>query len=225
MCNPSRANNNPATVPIKFEFVNRRAIRAVIKTLKIPKIATAIRQPNGVALRRYCGTEADPRADVSLPRVDSAQRRFLARYVESAVSAAAARAGLSLPAGQAAAAAEVATDVAAIAHALQTRAPPPPPPPPPPPAPASAVEERRDKLEGAVAAYRDAVMGERICAVVVPKPGASVTLDTVCAHFEAFGLARFKWPERLRVIPQLPRNSVGKVLRGELSRLASTEDG
>jgi non-ribosomal peptide synthetase component E (peptide arylation enzyme) len=82
-----------------------------------------------------------------------------------------------------------------------------------------------DVLEGAVAAYRDAVMGERICAVVVPKPGTSVTLDAVCAHFEAFGLARFKWPERLRVIPQLPRNSVGKVLRGELSRLASDEDG
>ncbi len=89
----------------------------------------------------------------------------------------------------------------------------------------NALNQMPDVLEGAVAAYRDAVMGERICAVVVPKPGASVTLDTVCAHFEAFGLARFKWPERLRVIPQLPRNSVGKVLRGELSRLASTEDG
>jgi acyl-coenzyme A synthetase/AMP-(fatty) acid ligase len=29
----------------------------------------------------------------------------------------------------------------------------------------------------------------------------------------------------LRVTQQLPRNSVGKVLRGELSRLASDEDG
>jgi acyl-CoA synthetase (AMP-forming)/AMP-acid ligase II len=89
----------------------------------------------------------------------------------------------------------------------------------------NALNQMPDVLEGAVAAYRDAVMGERICAVVVPKPGTSVTLDAVCAHFEAFGLARFKWPERLRVTQQLPRNSVGKVLRGELSRLASDEDG
>ena len=33
-------------------------------------------------------------------------------------------------------------------------------------------------------------------------PGASITLDAVCAHFESFGLARFKWPERLRVASQ-----------------------
>ena len=32
-----------------FELVNLRAIRAVNKTLRIPKIAIAIRQPNGVA--------------------------------------------------------------------------------------------------------------------------------------------------------------------------------
>ncbi|MFM9014641.1 MAG: class I adenylate-forming enzyme family protein [Gemmatimonadota bacterium] len=77
-------------------------------------------------------------------------------------------------------------------------------------------------LDGAVCGYRDAIMGERICAVVVPKPGAEVTLDSVVAHFQATGLALFKSPERLRIVAQLPRNSVGKVLRGELTRLAET---
>lgn len=75
-------------------------------------------------------------------------------------------------------------------------------------------------LEGAVAGYRDPIMGERICAVVVPKPGASPTLDDVTAHFEAAGLAIFKHPERLRIVSQLPRNSVGKALRGELAKIA-----
>lgn len=89
----------------------------------------------------------------------------------------------------------------------------------------NALNQMPGVLEGAVAPYRDAVMGERICAVVVPKPGTPMTLEAVCAHFESAGLAMFKRPERLRIVAQLPRNSVGKVLRGELSRLASDEGG
>ena len=49
MCRPSSASSRPATVPMKFEFVKRRAIRAVSKTLRIPKMAIEIRQPKGVA--------------------------------------------------------------------------------------------------------------------------------------------------------------------------------
>ena len=75
-------------------------------------------------------------------------------------------------------------------------------------------------LEGAVASYADPIMGEKICAVVVPKPDTEVTLESVCDHFKAAGLAMFKFPERLRIVEQLPRNSVGKVLRDELTRLA-----
>lgn len=79
-------------------------------------------------------------------------------------------------------------------------------------------------LEGSVASYADSIMGERICAVVVPKPGAEVTLESICEHFRAAGLATFKFPERLRIVAQLPRNSVGKVLRGELTRIAESAD-
>ena len=75
-------------------------------------------------------------------------------------------------------------------------------------------------LEGAVTGYRDDVMGERICAVVVPRAGTTPTLEAVRAHFAATGMALFKRPERLLVIDQLPRNSVGKVVRGELAKLA-----
>ncbi len=79
-----------------------------------------------------------------------------------------------------------------------------------------------DVLEGAVTGYRDEIMGERICAVVVPCAGATPTLESVRAHFAAVGLARFKHPERLCVVDQLPRNSVGKVVRGELAKLVET---
>jgi non-ribosomal peptide synthetase component E (peptide arylation enzyme) len=40
-------------------------------------------------------------------------------------------------------------------------------------------------------------------------------------HFESRGLAHFKWPERLRIVAQLPRNPVGKVIRSEVARLGA----
>ena len=79
-------------------------------------------------------------------------------------------------------------------------------------------------LEGAVASYADPIMGEKICAVVVPKPDAEITLESICQQFRAAGLAMFKFPERMRIVTQLPRNSVGKVLRGELTRIAESPD-
>jgi len=60
---------------------------------------------------------------------------------------------------------------------------------------------------------------------VVPKPGKQPTLDSVRAHFAAAGLALFKHPERLQLVEQLPRNSVGKVVRGDLARMLSTSVG
>lgn len=86
----------------------------------------------------------------------------------------------------------------------------------------SVLSQMPDVLEGAVAAYRDEIMGERICAIVVPRPGAQPTLEAVRAHFARSGLATFKHPERLLFVEQLARNSVGKVLRGDLARIAST---
>jgi len=76
-------------------------------------------------------------------------------------------------------------------------------------------------VEGAVVGYPDDVMGERICAVVVPKPGAELGIEQLAAYFESRGAAVFKRPERLRLVPHLPRNPVGKVVRAELLRIAT----
>jgi acyl-CoA synthetase (AMP-forming)/AMP-acid ligase II len=85
----------------------------------------------------------------------------------------------------------------------------------------AVLSQMPDVLEGAVAAYRDEIMGERICAIVVPRPGVTPTLESVRAHFERAGVAIFKHPERLQIVDQLPRNSVGQVIRGDLARLAA----
>ena len=57
----------------------------------------------------------------------------------------------------------------------------------------------------------DAAMGERACAYVVVKPGASLTTDDLREHLLARGLAIQKTPERLEIVEALPRTASGKV--------------
>ena len=68
----------------------------------------------------------------------------------------------------------------------------------------------------AVVAYPDEVLGERACAVVVPRPGETVTLAEIIEYLRGLGIATFKLPERLELREELPRNPLGKVLKREL---------
>jgi acyl-CoA synthetase (AMP-forming)/AMP-acid ligase II len=72
--------------------------------------------------------------------------------------------------------------------------------------------------EVAVVGYPDAVMGEKVCAVVVPKPGSTVTLTDLTAYLRDRHIASFKLPERLEIVGSLPRNPVGKVLKREIRK-------
>lgn len=67
----------------------------------------------------------------------------------------------------------------------------------------------------------DEVFGERVCAVVTLRPGASLTLEQLTAHLDTCGLGRESWPERLLIVDELPRSSGGKLAKGELKRLAA----
>jgi 2,3-dihydroxybenzoate-AMP ligase len=80
--------------------------------------------------------------------------------------------------------------------------------------------------EAAVVAMPDARLGERACAFVVARE-EEVTLDAIREHLAALGVAKFKWPERLEWVSQLPRSNVGKVdkrtLRERAAELVSTD--
>ena len=69
--------------------------------------------------------------------------------------------------------------------------------------------------EVAVIGLPDPKWGECGCAVVVPRPGASVTIEDIKAHCGE-RLARYKHPARLEIVDALPRNATGKVLKFEL---------
>jgi acyl-CoA synthetase len=68
----------------------------------------------------------------------------------------------------------------------------------------------------AVVAYPDEILGERACAVVVPRPGETVSLTEIVDYLRGLGIATFKLPERLELRDELPRNPLGKILKREL---------
>jgi acyl-CoA synthetase len=68
----------------------------------------------------------------------------------------------------------------------------------------------------AVVGYPDEVLGERSCAVVVPRDGQTVTLADIVQYLRDAGLATFKLPERLELRDELPRNPLGKILKRDL---------
>ncbi|WP_461834625.1 class I adenylate-forming enzyme family protein [Desulfothermus sp.] len=76
-------------------------------------------------------------------------------------------------------------------------------------------------IEVAVVGYPDEVLGERGCAFIVPAPGENITLDEICKFLEEQGLAKYKFPEKLKIIDTLPRNPVGKILKRELKKQLS----
>jgi len=69
-----------------------------------------------------------------------------------------------------------------------------------------------DAVELAAAvAMPDPILGERVCLYVTLAHGGSITLTDVTDLMNAAGVARFKLPERLVVVEELPTTKVGKL--------------
>ncbi|WP_224404056.1 (2,3-dihydroxybenzoyl)adenylate synthase [Pseudonocardia sp. ICBG1034] len=79
----------------------------------------------------------------------------------------------------------------------------------------------------AAVAMPDRELGERVCLYVVPRPGATVSLEAVREAMAAIGVARFKWPERLELVATLLSTKVGKIdkkaLRADIAERLETE--
>lgn len=65
----------------------------------------------------------------------------------------------------------------------------------------------------AVVGMPDERLGERCCAYVELKEGETLDLQEVQAFMQKEGVAKYKWPERVEIIKQLPRTPTGKVLK------------
>ncbi len=65
-------------------------------------------------------------------------------------------------------------------------------------------------LECAVIGVPDAIKDEAVKAFVVPRPGATLTVDEVMAHCTG-RLAKFKLPQFVEIRDALPKTSIGKI--------------
>jgi acyl-CoA synthetase (AMP-forming)/AMP-acid ligase II len=75
--------------------------------------------------------------------------------------------------------------------------------------------------EVAVVGVPDHILGEKICACVVPLEGHKVSLEQLVQFLrEQQRVAAYKLPEYLLPITELPRNPVGKILKRELRERA-----
>jgi acyl-CoA synthetase len=75
--------------------------------------------------------------------------------------------------------------------------------------------------EVAVVGLPDPVLGEVACAVVVPVGETRPAPEDLLEFLRGKRIASFKLPERFEFSAALPRNPVGKVLKGELRRTLS----
>lgn len=74
-------------------------------------------------------------------------------------------------------------------------------------------------VENAVIGVPDARLGEKACACILLRPGASLDKEAMRRHLESVGLPRYQWPEHLLVFDQFPRTPSLKVRRADLAAL------
>lgn len=71
-------------------------------------------------------------------------------------------------------------------------------------------------LDAACFVLSDPVIGERIFAAIVPKPSEPVALDALHRFLVERQVAPYKFPDRLLVVKQIPRDAEGRVLREQI---------
>ncbi|WP_037370711.1 (2,3-dihydroxybenzoyl)adenylate synthase [Amycolatopsis orientalis] len=87
--------------------------------------------------------------------------------------------------------------------------------------------KHQDVAVASVVAVPDERLGEKACAFLVSETGAILTIPQVQQHMDALGVAKYKWPERLVWVPELPKTNVGKIdkkrLRADAAALLAAE--
>jgi 2,3-dihydroxybenzoate-AMP ligase len=69
----------------------------------------------------------------------------------------------------------------------------------------------------------DPVLGERMCAYVIPRAGSSITFEDLITFLATQDMARQKLPERLEVVNAFPLSNFGKVSKKSLTAAISAK--
>ena len=77
--------------------------------------------------------------------------------------------------------------------------------------------------EACVVGLADEDLGERPVACVVLREDEAVSLEDLRQFLRARGIARYKWPEGLLIVDELPVGSTGKVIRPQVREKVSSD--
>ena len=77
--------------------------------------------------------------------------------------------------------------------------------------------------EVAVIGVADPRLGEIVGACIVPEPDVTIEIGDVVSFLESRDMARYKLPQYLQLMTELPRTPTGKVRKAELSSSASQD--
>ena len=69
----------------------------------------------------------------------------------------------------------------------------------------------------------DADLGERMCACVILRPGAALSLPDLVGFLMGKEIAKFKLPERLAIMDEFPVSTFGKVSKKLLAEMAARD--
>ena len=81
-----------------------------------------------------------------------------------------------------------------------------------------ALDEQPGVLESAVIGVPHPDFGETVIGIIIAEPGKTPKLDHIMEAIKS-SLARFKHPQKLIVMEELPRNTMGKVQKNRLREL------
>ncbi|QIL82799.1 cyclohexanecarboxylate-CoA ligase [Diaphorobacter sp. HDW4A] len=88
----------------------------------------------------------------------------------------------------------------------------------------SLLYRHPDIQHAAIVAYADERLGERACAVVVPREGATLSLEGLRAFLQKERVALQYIPERLHILAQMPATPSGKIQKFKLRELIQSRD-
>jgi len=78
--------------------------------------------------------------------------------------------------------------------------------------------------EAAVVGLPDTMMGEEVCAYIVPRSGVEITAAEIIEHCQS-NLAKYKTPKYVEFASTLPKTTIGKIQKKEIRKMAAAKFG
>ena len=78
-------------------------------------------------------------------------------------------------------------------------------------------------MQSAIVPMPDSIVGEKACCFIVPRPGNAPSLEELCAYLLERGIAKYKLPERLETVAEMPLTPTRKIIKSRLAEVLANK--